>query len=243
MLVIAVSATVFLGIILAKLLRLSPDSGLIAGGSAGICGASATLAIASVLPRTKENDRFTLLIVAGVTVLSPLAMVIYPFLLQAMEIGPLFAGIFMGATIYDVAQVVAAGMIFGPEAGDVATVVKLFRVALLLPVVLFVSVFFGTQRSSKKLGWASLRLIPNFLLGFMVLPVLSSMKILPLPVVGSIGALSRWMLVIAIAASGLKTGFKELGRLGWKPVLILLLRRFLSPLLASHLSLHSFSLS
>jgi uncharacterized integral membrane protein (TIGR00698 family) len=222
MLVIAVTATVCLGFILAKVLKLSPDSGLIAGGAVGICGASAALAIASVLPKTKENDRFTLLVVVGVTVLSTLAMVIYPFLLQAVGVSPLFAGIFLGATIHDVAQVVAAGMIFGPEAGDVATVVKLFRVALLLPVVLFISVFFGTQTSSKSLGWASLRLIPNFLLGFMVLSVVASMQILPSPVVDTIGSLSRWMLVIAIAASGLKTSFTELGKLGWKPVLMLL---------------------
>jgi uncharacterized integral membrane protein (TIGR00698 family) len=222
MLVIAVAATVFLGFILAKLFKLSPDCGLIAGGSVGICGASAALAIASVLPKTKENDRFTLLVVVGVTVLSTLAMVIYPFLLQVMEISPLFAGIFLGATIHDVAQVVAAGMIFGPEAGDVATVVKLFRVALLLPVVLFISFFFSAQTASKKIGWASLRLIPNFLLGFIILSIVASMKILPLPVVESIDGLSRWLLVIAIAASGLKTSFKELGKLGWKPVLMLL---------------------
>jgi uncharacterized integral membrane protein (TIGR00698 family) len=222
MLVIAVTATVCLGYILAKLFKLSPDCGLIAGGSVGICGASAALAIASVLPKTKENDRFTLLVVVGVTVLSTLAMVIYPFLLQSMAISPLLAGIFLGATIHDVAQVVAAGMIFGAEAGDVATVVKLFRVALLLPVVLFISFFFSTQVASKKLGWNSLRLIPNFLLGFIVLSVVASMQILPLPVVESIGGLSRWLLVIAIAASGLKTSFKELGKLGWKPVLMLL---------------------
>ncbi|WP_254598279.1 YeiH family protein [Polynucleobacter arcticus] len=222
MLVIAVTATVCLGFILAKLLNLSTDSGLIAGGSVGICGASAALAIASVLPKTKDNERFTLLVVVGVTILSSLAMVIYPFLLQAMDISPLFAGIFLGATIHDVAQVVAAGMIFGPEAGDVATVVKLFRVALLLPVVLFISVFLGAQTSSKKLGWASLRLIPNFLLGFMALSVVASMQILPLPTIESISDLSRWMLVIAIAASGVKTSFKELGKLGWKPVLMLL---------------------
>lgn len=222
MLVLAVSATVCLGFFLSKLLKLSPDSGFIAGGSVAICGASAALAIASVLPKTKENDRFTLLVVVGVTVLSTLAMVIYPFALQILNVSPLLAGIFLGATIHDVAQVVAAGMIFGPEAGDVATVVKLFRVALLLPVVLFISVFFGAEASAKKLGWGSLRLIPGFLLGFVSLSIVASMQILPPSIAQSIGSLSRWMLVIAIAAAGLKTNFQELGKLGWKPVVMLL---------------------
>lgn len=219
--IFAVGATVCLGYFLAKFLKLSPDFGLIAGGSVGICGASAALAVASVLPKTKENERFTLLVVVGVTVLSTIAMVLYPFALQLLEVSALPAGIFLGATIHDVAQVVAAGMLFGPEAGDVATVVKLFRVALLLPVVLVISIFFGAKKSSQKIGWGSLRLIPTFLLGFVALSVVASMQILPSDVTQSIGGASRWMLVIAIAAAGLKTNFQELAKLGWQPVVML----------------------
>jgi uncharacterized integral membrane protein (TIGR00698 family) len=221
MVIAAVASTVVLGFLLAKVLKLSPDFGLIAGGSVGICGASAALAVASVLPKSKENEQFTLLVVVGVTVLSTIAMVVYPFALQMLNIGALSAGIFIGATIHDVAQVVAAGMLFGPEAGDVATVVKLFRVALLLPVVLVISIFFGTQKSTNKLGWGSLRLIPKFLLGFVALSIVASMQILPTSVTHHIGGLSRSMLVIAIAAAGLKTNFQELAKLGWQPVLML----------------------
>ncbi|CAM3615026.1 putative sulfate exporter family transporter [Polynucleobacter brandtiae] len=115
-----------------------------------------------------------------------------------------------------------AGMLFGPEAGDVATVVKLFRVALLLPVVLVISIFFGTQKSTNTLGWGSLRLIPTFLLGFVALSIVASMQILPTSITHSIGGVSRWMLVIAIAAAGLKTNFQELAQLGWQPVVMLL---------------------
>ena len=222
MVILAVASTVCLGLLLAKFLKLSPDFGLIAGGSVGICGASAALAVASVLPKSKENEQFTLLVVVGVTVLSTIAMVTYPFVLQILDIGALSAGIFIGATIHDVAQVVAAGMLFGPEAGDVATVVKLFRVALLLPVVLAISIFFGAQKTTNKLGWGSLRLIPTFLLGFVALSIVASMQILSATITDQIGGLSRWMLVIAIAAAGLKTNFQELAKLGWQPVLMLL---------------------
>ncbi|MEA9598347.1 putative sulfate exporter family transporter [Polynucleobacter sp. AP-Sanab-80-C2] len=221
MVIVAVTLTVCLGFVLAKFLKLSPDFGLIAGGSVGICGASAALAVASVLPKSKENEQFTLLVVVGVTVLSTIAMVTYPFALQMLDIGALSAGIFIGATIHDVAQVVAAGMLFGPEAGDVATVVKLFRVALLLPVVLVISIFFGAQKTTSTLGWSSLRLIPTFLLGFVALSIVASMQILPTSITHQIGGLSRWMLVIAIAAAGLKTNFQELAKLGWQPVLML----------------------
>ncbi|OWS70842.1 YeiH family protein [Polynucleobacter campilacus] len=221
MVIVAVAATVILGLLLAKFLRISPDFGLIAGGSVGICGASAALAVASVLPKSKENEQFTLLVVVGVTVLSTIAMVTYPFALQMLNIGDLSAGIFIGATIHDVAQVVAAGMLFGSEAGDVATVVKLFRVALLLPVVLVISIFFDAQRATNQLGWGSLRLIPTFLLGFVALSIVASMEILPTSITHQIGGISRWMLVIAIAAAGLKTNFQELAKLGWQPVFML----------------------
>ena len=221
MVIMAVAATVCLGFLLAKFLKLSPDFGLIAGGSVGICGASAALAVASVLPKSKENEQFTLLVVVGVTVLSTIAMVTYPFALQMLNIGDLAAGIFIGATIHDVAQVVAAGMLFGSEAGDVATVVKLFRVALLLPVVLVISVFFGAQRATNQLGWGGLRLIPTFLLGFVALSIVASMEVLSTSITHQISGLSRWMLVIAIAAAGLKTNFQELAKLGWQPVFML----------------------
>ena len=221
MVIVAVGATVCLGYFLARCLKLSSDFGFIAGASVGICGASAALAVASVLPKTKENERFTLLVVVGVTVLSTLSMVLYPFLLQLLSITSFPAGIFLGATIHDVAQVVAAGMLFGPEAGDVATVVKLFRVALLLPVVLLISIFFGSNKSPQRLGWGSLRLIPTFLIGFVALSLAASMQILPGTVTHSIGDASRWMLVLAIAAAGLKTNFQELSKLGWQPVFML----------------------
>jgi uncharacterized integral membrane protein (TIGR00698 family) len=218
--VFSVVTTVLLGVVLARTLGFSRDFGLIAGGSVGICGASAALAVASVLPKSKANEQFTLLVVVGVTVLSTVAMVVYPFILKMLEIASMDAGIFIGTTIHDVAQVVAAGMLFGPEAGDVSTVVKLFRVALLLPVVLVISLFFASQ-PSKVVGFHSFKLIPFFLIGFVALSLVASFQIVSSEIVQTISGISRWMLVTAIAAAGLKTNFQELAQLGWKPVVLL----------------------
>jgi uncharacterized integral membrane protein (TIGR00698 family) len=176
--------------------------------------------VASVLPKSKANEQFTLLVVVGVTVLSTVAMVVYPFILKMLEIASMDAGIFIGTTIHDVAQVVAAGMLFGPEAGDVSTVVKLFRVALLLPVVLVISLFFASQ-PSKVVGFHSFKLIPFFLIGFVALSLVASFQIVSSEIVQTISGISRWMLVTAIAAAGLKTNFQELAQLGWKPVVLL----------------------
>ena len=71
----------------------------------------------------------------GVSALSTLAMVAYPMIVQALGLDPQQAGIFLGGTIHDVAQVVGAGYSLSPETGDAATLVKLLRVAMLLPVI------------------------------------------------------------------------------------------------------------
>jgi len=218
--VLAVLLTIGPGVLLARWLKCSRDEGLLSGSAVAICGASAALAVSSVLPQTKENERFTLLAVVGVTVLSTLAMVVYPFSLQAIGLLPGQAGIVLGGSIHDVAQVVAAGMMLGPQAGDTATVVKLFRVMMLMPVVLAVAVMYR-KHPAVKVPETEVPLVPGFLLAFVVLVMLASAGLISPPMVQLAGDASRWMLVTAIAAAGVKTSFEDLLKLGWKPVAML----------------------
>ena len=228
----AVALTVAFGVLLAKWLNRSRDEGFLSGGAVAICGASAALAVASVLPQNPRNERFTLLTVVGVTVLSTVAMIVYPFALQFLASSPQQAGLFLGGTIHDVAQVVAAGMLLGPEAGDTATVVKLFRVMLLTPVVVVIALLYRKQMSeavaaaaadgqSAGSAKASVPLIPGFLLAFIVLMLLASSKVFPPSWVTVASDASRWCLVAAIAAAGVKTSFEDLLKLGWQPVIML----------------------
>jgi len=135
----AVVLTILCGVLLARITGLPRNFGLLTGGSVAICGASAALAIASVLPRGPDHERDTIMTVVAVTALSTIAMVLYPVLAAAIGFDEHTTGIFLGATIHDVAQVVGAGYSVSTQAGDTATIVKLFRVALLLPVVLLAS--------------------------------------------------------------------------------------------------------
>jgi len=227
-----VALTIAAGLLLARALGCRRDEGLVSGCAVGICGASAALAVASVLPPTRENERFTLLTVVGVTVLSTLAMLLYPLLVQAAGFGTHQAGIFFGATIHDVAQVVAAGMLL-TQAGDTAaadnaTIVKLMRVMLLLPVVLAVATWVRRGETPEAIALdedspprAEVPLVPTFLLGFVVLMLLNTAGLLPGWMVGGASDLSRTLLVIAIAAAAVKTSLADLGRLGWRPVLML----------------------
>ena len=218
--VAAVALTILVGVLLARWLGATREQGLLTGGAVAICGASAALAVSSVLPQTKENERFTLLAVMGVTVMSTVAMVLYPLGLQLLSMTAGQSGIVLGGSIHDVAQVVAAGMMLGPEAGDIATVVKLFRVMLLMPVVLIIAVMYR-QHSNVSAPENDVPLVPGFLIAFIVLVMLSSVGTITPAMVQAASDASRWMLVIALAAAGVKTSFEDLLKLGWRPVAML----------------------
>ena len=130
----SVALTILVGIVIARSMKLATTFGVLTGGAVAICGASAALAIASILPRHKNAERDASFTVIGVTALSTFAMIMYPIVAGAFGLDHHGAGIFIGATIHDVAQVVGAGYSISQESGDVATIVKLLRVAMLLPV-------------------------------------------------------------------------------------------------------------
>ncbi|MGV3494014.1 MAG: YeiH family protein [Ramlibacter sp.] len=222
--VVAVASTIACGAWLGRRLGMTRAQGVLSGGAVAICGASAALAISAVLPRERGSERFTLMVVLSVTVLSTVAMVLYPLLARALGLPPQLAGLFIGATIHDVAQVVGAGYTLGPETGDVATVVKLFRVAMLAVVVAAVSICFRSSGEQREAAPAAARapLVPWFLWVFVALVALNSLGGLPARVGEELSGLSRACLMVAIAALGVKTSFRELARAGWRPFALLL---------------------
>ncbi|MGL6113276.1 MAG: YeiH family protein [Rubrivivax sp.] len=225
--VAAVVTTIACGLLLARWLGMSRAQGVLSGGAVAICGASAAMAISAVLPRQKHHERFTLMVVITVTVLSTVAMVLYPLLARGLGLGPELAGLFIGGTIHDVAQVVGAGFTLGPQTGEVATIVKLFRVAMLAAVVMAASVAFKRAREQAAAAAPSTLptrqpLVPWFLWLFIALVAVNSAGALAAPLQHGLGWLSRACLVVAIAALGMKTSLKHLAEAGWRPVLLIL---------------------
>lgn len=214
----AVFATIAFGAWLARMLRRPYAEGLLTGGAVAICGASAALAIAAVLPRNERSTEFTLLTVVGVTALSTLAMIIYPAAVPAFGLDAPSAGLLLGGTIHDVAQVVAAGHMISEEAGAQATFVKLLRVALLVPVVVALSLMF--REPGRRLG-ARAYLPPWFLIVFMLFVAANAAGFIPGGVAVALGDVSRGCLVVAIAGLGVMTSFRDLAALGWRPVAML----------------------
>ena len=215
--IVGVISTISLGLIAAPRLGRSKAFGVLSGGAVAICGASAALAIASVLPKSKDSERDTILTVVTVTAMSTVAMILYPLIAIRLGLTEAQSGVFLGGTIHDVAQVVGAGYSISPAAGDIATYVKLLRVAMLAPVVFAISVVV-TRTAGDAAGRGKIPTPPLFLIGFAALVAINSLGFLPKLVVNGATSLSSWCLVTAIAALGMKTSFKEVFAVGWRPI-------------------------
>ena len=120
MVVGAVILTILFGVMAARVVGLDGSFGLLTAGAVAICGASAALAIASVLPKRPRSERDTVFTVIGVTTLSTVAMIVYPIIIGFFHLGHSAIGVFLGATIHDVAQVVGAGYSVSEETGNIS---------------------------------------------------------------------------------------------------------------------------
>ena len=217
--VLSVVLTIAVAMFAARALGFQALFGLLTGGATAICGASAALALAAALPAHPQKERATLFTVILVSALSTLAMIVYPMLVHWLGLDSHAAGIFLGGTIHDVAQVVGAGYGVSREAGDVATLVKLMRVAMLVPVIVFAA---ALTRARADEGSVRPPLLPGFAVGFAVLVAINSTGWVA-PSLQAFGSdASRWLLVTAIAAIGMKTQLKEVADVGFKPIALML---------------------
>ncbi len=232
MVVLAVSLTIGMGLLLARWLGFKPFFGLLSGGSVGICGASAALAIAAAFPNHPQKDRATLFVVISVSTLSTIAMIAYPMLARWLALDAQQAGFFLGGTIHDVAQVVGAGYSMGQTTGDAATVIKLMRVAMLVPVIVVASALALKMAPAAAVdnfpGTVASRppLLPWFAVVFVLLILVNSFLHLPALAVDTGNTVSRLCLVAAMSAIGMKTHLKDILSVGWKPVALVVLETF-----------------
>lgn len=212
LLVAAVGLTVGFGILAARIGGRDAPFGVLTGGAVAICGASAAMAIAAVLPRrsAEQAERDMVFAVFGVTMLSTLAMILYPVLAAGLGLTDRATGVFLGATIHDVAQVVGAGFSVSEEAGETAVLVKLIRVSLLAPVVLLAALAF---RNGVAAGERP-PLVPVFVLVFLALVIVNSLVPVPTAVVDAASTVSRWALLAAIAAVGVRTSLRDVAGVG-----------------------------
>ncbi len=214
-----VLSTILVGLLLARVLGMANNFGVLTGGAVAICGASAAMALSAVMRKGENHERDTLFTVVGVTALSTIAMILYPIVVKYFQLDDTMAGIFIGASIHDVAQVVGAGYTISDQTGDVATLVKLMRVAMLAPLVFLFALTLGDKTAGKSGPPA----LPMFLVAFIVLMLANNLLPIPAFIVEQLVILSRWCLVTAIVAIGMKTSLGQLAEVGGKAILLIVL--------------------
>ncbi len=188
---------------------------LVAAGTS-ICGASAVVATSGVIKSSDEDVAYA---VTTVTVFGTASMLLYPAIDTALQLPPEIYGIWCGASIHEVAQVVAAAFQMGGPSGDVATVAKLSRVVFLVPVLLFLGLVSvrSNQAGGSEEAPSNQLPIPWFVIGFLVLMGFNSLNIFPEDIKATVIGGNKFLLTIALAAMGLETSFLKMRKLGIKP--------------------------
>jgi uncharacterized integral membrane protein (TIGR00698 family) len=213
-----VALTLGLGSLIGRMFGLPRGFSMLSASATAICGASAAMAVASVLPKGPEAERQTGYVVAVVATLSTLAMLAYPAIAHLAGLPPEAAAIFLGASIHDVAQVAGAGYSVSPAVGDMAVTVKLVRVSLLALVVAAVAFSFaGAARAEgKSLGRAAL--LPGFVIAFFAFAALRSTGVVPTDVLPVATFASNLLIGAGVVAVGAKTSIAGLKSMGWRPL-------------------------
>jgi uncharacterized integral membrane protein (TIGR00698 family) len=216
MVLTCVPITIGLALLLGRWLKLPTLQSLVAGVAVAICGVSAAVAVAAVIPQGKLEDRRLLGVVVGVTALGALTMLALPPLFFALGYNDTQTGLLLGASIHDVAQAAGAGYLVSATAGDIATLTKLLRVALLAPLVLLLGALLNRNSSSSSKAEH-----PWFLLGFIALFGMNSLGWLPDDLRDVLTVASKACLLITMAALGMRTSLPSLIAQGWRPFALL----------------------
>jgi uncharacterized integral membrane protein (TIGR00698 family) len=222
--VLSMAVTIVVALWLARALGREAGYGALAGAATAVCGASATLATTTVVPDYKNKAADVAFTVVAANAVSTLVMLAYPPLAAALGLSAQETGILLGATIHDMAQVVGAAYTVSEPVGNTATIVKLFRVFLLLPVVLIIGWWFLSR--GQTTGAAKVP-VPGFALVFLglamvnsVVPAIAGAAEIYAPIKNVLSEASRWGLLIAISALGLGTSIRAMLATGWRHVAV-----------------------
>ncbi|MGE8320974.1 MAG: YeiH family protein [Comamonas sp.] len=197
---------------------------LLIGAGSSICGAAAVLATAPVAKGRAEDVSIA---IATVVVFGTLGTFLYPALQLVLELPAHAYGLWVGSSVHEVAQVVAAAQMVGPEAANSAVIAKMLRVMMLAPFLVMLSVWLARKdasaerrESSKKQSSLASVTIPWFALGFVAVAGIHSLQVIPEPAVHWGTALDNFVLTMAMIALGMTTQMRAIKDAGLKPLLL-----------------------
>lgn len=210
-----VFATTF---VLSKVMGIGLRKTLLIAVGISICG---NTAVATTAPLVDARDDEVAMAVGIVTLFGVIGVLLYPFIGLLLEMPDLVFGMWAGTAINDTSQVVAAGFIYGEEAGTVATTIKLARNVMIVPVVVGVGYYYAKQtreKSQEKVRIAEV--FPMFVLGFVALALVNSLAMIPESISALLVDISGVLILFALAGIGLGVRLQAFTRIGWKPFVV-----------------------
>ena len=198
-----------------KLLKLERNTTTLIGAGTAICGGSAIAAVAPVIGAKDKDIAFS---ISTIFLFNVLAVFIFPFLGHLMNMSDFGFGMWAGTAVNDTSSVVAAGYSYSEEAGGFATIVKLTRALMIVPVCLIFALLMTREKAGQGQGFKLRKIFPWFILWFVVASIINTTGFLPLEVSHALGSLGKFAIVLAMCAIGLNTKLLELVRHGLAPI-------------------------
>jgi uncharacterized integral membrane protein (TIGR00698 family) len=195
---------------------------ILIGVGTAICGGSA---IAAVTPIIRPDDHDTAFAISTIFLFNLVAVLLFPLLGHLMHLSDLGFGLWAGTAINDTSSVVAAGYSFSKAAGDYATIVKLTRATLIIPVCLVLA-FAVAAREKRKAAQGSVgqfslaSIFPWFILWFLVASAIRTAGLIPLAIQPSIHLLAEFLIIVALTAIGLSANLRKMAASGARPILL-----------------------
>lgn len=214
---INIAFTIFVVYGFTRLFKVEKRLGLLTACGTAICGAAAVVAIS---PQIKANDNETAIGAATVAILGTIFTLLYTVLYPVLGLSDYGYGVFSGATLHEVAHVIAAAAPGGKDAVDVAVIVKLTRVALLVPAAILIGIWANRMErkehgDTKNTNWRSIP-IPWFILGFLVMSGVNTLGVIPVAVTNQVIVIAYLLIAMAMAGLGLNVDIVTFRRLGMK---------------------------
>ncbi len=239
LIVVTMAASFAIVLLVARLVRVDDRLAVLIAVGSAVCGNTAIIATAPVIGARAREVAYA---VATITLFGTLAVFLYPTIGHALGLSQPSAGLWAGVAVHDTSQVIATGAAFGPEALDVATVVKLIRNALMAPLLFLIAAVWASRAEAEAAtggqsgrhgracravrGPASIgrrgirRAVPLFVLGFLALATLRTVGLIDAEQAAGLDTVARSLILVALAAVGMSIHVGELRETSWRPLAV-----------------------
>jgi uncharacterized integral membrane protein (TIGR00698 family) len=219
---VTISAAFAAVFVAGRLLKIDFNLKSLIGVGTAICGGSAIAAVAPIIEAEEHEIAYA---ISTVFLFNVVAVFIFPAFGHALGLTQMGFGLFAGTAINDTSSVVAAGYTFGNAAGDYATIVKLTRTIMIVPVALgFVALMLlRKRRATQKMpgtNFHPIKIFPWFILGFILMSVLNTLGVLDKAMVAFLKEAGKFLIIMALSAIGLKTDLRKMLATSLKPMLL-----------------------